>query len=348
MTRSNYNETEKENEVKKISVIVPIYNVEKYLEKCINSITNQTYENLEIILVDDGSPDRCGEMCDEYSKRDKRIKVIHKENGGLSDARNAGIEAATGDYIAFVDSDDYIREDMYEKLYKALKNNNADMSICNFKYVSDDGSDQFDNDNLPIKDEILSGMFILNEQMKKTKCWYWVVAWNKLYKRELFSGIRYPVGKIHEDEFIIHRLLLKCQNVACVSDMLYYYVQREGSIISSKYNYRRLDEVEALYNRMEFYIDNRLSSKMLINIFNFSRVSLYKSYLVAPKKNPEFEQCYKRLNKQYRRIFKKLVKCDIGIKSKLVMIGHYISPYLTWKISSIIKLNAFKKNNESI
>ena len=123
-----------------ISVIVPIYNVEKYVNKCVGSIVNQTYTNLEIILVDDGSPDRCPEICDEWAKKDSRIKVIHKKNGGLSDARNAGMKIASGDYIAFVDSDDWIAPEMYERLLMAIKNDNSDIAACAVKMVWEDGS----------------------------------------------------------------------------------------------------------------------------------------------------------------------------------------------------------------
>ena len=122
-----------------VSVIVPIYNVEKYLRKCVDSILNQTYKNLEIILVDDGSPDNCGNICDEYALSDSRIRIIHKKNGGLSDARNAGLDIARGNYILFVDSDDYIDETMVEKLYEALEKEKAEMSLCSFVYVNDDG-----------------------------------------------------------------------------------------------------------------------------------------------------------------------------------------------------------------
>ena len=317
----------------KISVIIPIYNAEKSLCRCIDSVIAQTYTNLEIIMVDDGSPDRCGEICDEYAKRDNRIKVIHKENGGLSDARNSGIEAATGEYIGFVDSDDYIRKDMYEKLYDAILTEKADISICGYKRINESGDILRTNH---LSNSVYMGTDVLNNHlMNHWECW--VVSWNKLYNIKLFKSIRFPKGKLHEDSFIVHKLFYQSKRIVCIEDECYYYILHSNSIQGRKYNYQRLDDVEACYDRMEFYIDNRLSLKMLINIFYFSVRLLNKSYLSDSKKNPEFEQCYKRLNRQYRRIFKKLVKCNIGIKSKLVMICHYISPYLTCKIGSIIK-----------
>ena len=144
-----------------ISVIVPVYNIEGYLGKCIDSIIAQTYKDLEIILVDDGSSDHCGAICDKYAKKDNRIKVIHKPNGGLSDARNHGIEAATGSYLGFVDGDDYIEPQMYEKLHNALVENDAEMSICSFRYV---GGYEERNGRLSIADEVLTGREILLEK----------------------------------------------------------------------------------------------------------------------------------------------------------------------------------------
>lgn len=147
-----------------ISVIVPVYKVERYLCRCVDSIIAQTYTNLQIILVDDGSPDGSGAICDDYAAKDPRITVIHKENGGLSDARNAGLGAARGSYIGFVDSDDYISVDMYEKLYKAIVACNADMSVCNFRYVDENGNNMEERNNaLPVKDEVIDGMTALRE-----------------------------------------------------------------------------------------------------------------------------------------------------------------------------------------
>ena len=182
-----------------ISVIVPIYKVEKYLKRCIESIINQTYHNLEIILVDDGSPDKCGEMCEEYSKKDKRIKVIHKENGGLSDARNKGLEIATGKYIGFVDSDDFIDKDMYKVLYNNLKNNNADMSICSIY--------QFENEEEIVKGYNKNETVITYNKQEMFNNFYDdllrnVVAWNKLYKADIFKDIKYPKGKAVEESDI--------------------------------------------------------------------------------------------------------------------------------------------------
>ena len=197
--------------MKKISVIVPIYKVEKYIHRCIDSIINQTYKNLEIILVDDGSPDSCPRICDEYAKKDKRIKVIHKENGGLSDARNKGVDIATGDYIAFVDSDDYIHPNMYEVLIYELEKNNSDIALCKYKIVYEKSKIKTEIDG---KFEVysLNNLQALDSMYGKDGVDF-IVAWNKLYKKDLFNKIRYPVGKIHEDEYTTYKLLFASKNV---------------------------------------------------------------------------------------------------------------------------------------
>ena len=178
-----------------ISVIIPVYGVEKYIAQCLDSIINQTYKNLEIILVDDGSPDACPKLCDEYSKIDKRIKVIHKKNGGLSDARNVGIDICKGNYITFVDSDDWIEKDMIEQLYSLINKFSADISICNFLRTSDEKMKIF-NKNEKIK--CYNKYEAIRELLKGHKIQDY--AWNKMYKKEVFYNIRYPKGRNMEDK----------------------------------------------------------------------------------------------------------------------------------------------------
>ena len=177
----------------KISIIVPVYNVEKYLEKCVKSILNQTFTDFELILVDDGTPDSSGVICDQFAEKDERIKVIHKKNGGLSDARNTGIEVAKGEYIGFVDSDDYIAEDMYELLYTNIVNEEADLSICGIYDVYENKEAQKRIRQYMILNKFEAIKVILEAKIVS------VHAVNKLYKKELFTHVRYPVGKITED-----------------------------------------------------------------------------------------------------------------------------------------------------
>lgn len=216
-----------------ISIIIPVYKIEKFIDKCIKSIISQTYRNLEIILVDDGSPDNCPSICDEYAKIDNRIKVIHKSNGGLSDARNAGIDICKGDYIGFVDSDDYISENMYEHLLEHCIKYNADMSICGIYAINEDYSNPSIYNPMIYKETTLSNIEALRH-LFLTFDVNFEVAWNKLYKRHLFfnkDNIRYPYGKLHEDTYTTYKLLYYANNIAVFNEPLYYYVQRSGSIM---------------------------------------------------------------------------------------------------------------------
>jgi glycosyltransferase involved in cell wall biosynthesis len=233
-----------------ISIIVPIYKVEQYLVKCLDSILNQTYKNLEIILVDDGSPDNCPTICEEYANKDERIKVIHQKNGGLSAARNTGINNVSGEYIAFIDSDDYIHERMYEILYKNLKEKKADISVCKFIKVTN--SEQMNNPIGQEKIDIFNNMEAMENLYNE---WYLptVIAWNKLYKKDLFQTVKYPVGEIHEDEFVIHHILDNVKTVVYSDAPLYFYRQRDTSIMGEPYNLSRLDEIKAYKERMLFF-----------------------------------------------------------------------------------------------
>lgn len=239
-----------------ISVVVPVYNVEKYVAECIESIINQTYRDLEIILVDDGSTDNSGAICDKYSKEDERIRVIHKTNGGLSDARNVGIDVANGDYIAFVDSDDYIHPQMLEILLCNSNDNQADISVCSFVSVGETEKCNFEEINT---EEIRASNYednriseIYNNNLLT------VVAWNKLYKRNLFKNIRYEYGKIHEDEFIIHKLLFEASKVSYIDNELYYYRTRSNSIMQNISLKSIENGYEALKQREEFFLSKEL------------------------------------------------------------------------------------------
>ena len=214
----------------KISVIIPVYRVEEHLRECVDSVINQTYTNLEIILVDDGSPDSCPQICDEYARADDRVKVIHKPNGGLSSARNAGIDIATGKWIGFVDSDDFIAPNMYEKLYIIVEG--CDLAICNYSKVNEESA-LLNSDNAHMKDEVLTKVEALYKATYPSCMVYYITAWNKLYSSKLFADIRFPEGKLHEDEFIVHHIFDKCAKVATTSECLYMYRQRDGSIMKS-------------------------------------------------------------------------------------------------------------------
>ena len=232
-----------------ISIIVPVFKVEEYLDECIESIVNQTYRNLEIILVDDGSPDNCPQMCDEWAVRDSRIKVIHKVNGGLSDARNAGIEIATGDYIAFVDSDDFIKPDMLEKLHAVLVKADADISACGI--LTCEGEKQT---AWGCKDFVGSPEQIYELLYNDTA--YPVAAWNKLYRRSCWENLRFPVGKTCEDAFTTYQLIHGVRRIVMIPDALYCYRIRPGSIMTSTFSIKKMDEEEAWRCNYEFMEQN--------------------------------------------------------------------------------------------
>lgn len=209
-----------------ISIIIPVYNSEKYLRACLDSVLDQTFTDFELILVDDGSPDRCGGICDEYADKDERVRVCHIENSGSSAARNYGIDRARGKYLGFIDSDDYIDKDMYRVLYDNLKKEDADLSMCGLYDVY--GGEIINKVDKPIYRTMDAEETILTVMEAKLTS---VTPVNKLYKKELFEGIRYPVGEDSgEDASIIVELLLRCKKTVMTTEQKYYYIHREGSI----------------------------------------------------------------------------------------------------------------------
>ena len=274
-----------------VSVVVPIYGVERYLRKCVDSLLQQTYKNIEIILVDDGSPDACPEICDELKNVDNRIVVIHKKNGGLSDARNAGIQIANGTYITFIDSDDYVGIHYIETLVKAIEDCNASVSICDYINVYDDMGIE--------REKSICNIFSNKECIEKI--YHPVchgmefVAWGKLYKTSLFKNnvIMYPVGKIHEDTFTTYKLLYYAERIAYVDYVGYFYRQRENSIMSSTFNTKNLSMVEATREACEFFSDN--NEKYLFNCAVNSHFKTYISTFSEVLKNKKGIGDYKKV-----------------------------------------------------
>ena len=233
-----------------ISIIIPIYKVENLLERCVDSILRQTYDNIEILLVDDGSPDRCGEICDQYAIKDSRIKAIHKKNGGLSDARNAGIDVAKGEYITFIDSDDWVSEKYVKTLYDLLVSKSADISVCNFiRTEKEEIESSYEQNELYEFNNIEALTNLCGDFYQQL-----TVSWCKLYKTELFADIRFPVGKIHEDEFTTYKLLYKAKKIALTNEILLYYWQRPDSIMGTSFKIKnRLHAIEAFQERADFF-----------------------------------------------------------------------------------------------
>lgn len=315
-----------------VSIIIPVYKVEKYLNKCVESVVNQTYKNLEIILVDDGSPDNCPNMCEDWVKKDSRIKVIHRKNGGLSAARNSGIEVAKGEYFCFVDSDDYVAKDYVKSLYESLKSNNADMAICevtevNEKYnVIDDKKTRERLTNC-----VKTGLELL-DLILPAKTYAYVVAWNKLYKRKLFNNLRYAEGKIHEDEYIIHRIFARCNRVAIIDKPLYYYLKRGDSIIGIGFNIKRIDALEAFEDRFKLCKEinqHKLARKALYVLL--TTVAYYSELLdsstnVDDKSKLEYRNKFKSIFKSYLK--EVLCSKDFSFAQKFLVALYGISPAL--------------------
>lgn len=248
-----------------ISVIVPVYQVEKYLDRCVGSIADQTYRDLEIILVDDGSPDQCPALCDAWAKKDSRIKVIHQKNSGLSGARNAGLAAAAGEYISFVDSDDWIAPQFIERLLEAIHRDRSDIAACSVEMVWEDGSPSrslTDRINC-VLDRYEAQRELLNEAKLKQPVWY------KLYRAAVIKDIPFAEGKVHEDVFWSYQAFGKAAKVSIIDDVGYYYWQRSGSIMGEGYSLRRLDAMEAVCRRYEYFRESfpGLAAAALVSIW---------------------------------------------------------------------------------
>lgn len=224
-----------------ISVIVPVYKVEPYLDRCVKSVLNQTFSDFELILVDDGSPDECPRLCDEWATKDNRIRVIHKENGGLSDARNVGFEASTGEWITFVDSDDYIHPQTLEALYQAVTEHNVNVSICGFAKTQGE----------PLNAVDFTSHLWLPEVFFRERNVNATVAWGKLYHRSVV--LPYPKGKLHEDDFVTYQILFSQAHVGVVEAPLYAYFQCATSIMHQPWAFRRMDELSAYVQQIDYF-----------------------------------------------------------------------------------------------
>lgn len=308
----------------KISIIVPIYNVEVYLRKCLDSIVNQTYKNLEIILVDDGSLDNCGRICDEYATNDERIKVIHKQNGGVSSARNAGLEIATGEYIGWVDSDDWIELDMFEYLVKNAQTYKADITVCSRIEQYETKSIFRGWQQVEIYNTEQALELLLQDSLMQN------YLWDKLWRRELFDGIAFPEGRTFEDVAIAHELFIKAKSIICLPEAKYNYWQRTNSIVYDNTLSNRIDHYIAAklrYERMATewpQFEQLLLSKCIASL-----VQVWCCYLFNPKE----EQCKFRIQIEEMAAFAKvnykaeLQYMDLGLAGRMVL---RLTPYAKW------------------
>lgn len=314
-----------------ISVIVPVYKVEKYLGKCVDYLINQTYSNLEIILIDDGSPDGCPALCDAYAKRDKRIKVIHKENGGLSDARNEGMKIATGDYISFIDSDDWIDTDAYQLMMDIMIRYDADIVECNFNYVYEH---EIKEKQVNYSKKIFNTEEALSNLISGRI--FQSVVWNKIYKRKCMVGIDFEIGKINEDEFWTYQVFARAKKIVFINKALYYYLQRNTSIMGN-YSLKHLDNVEGMFNRMCF-MEKYYPSLHLISKLFFYRACIYHYQMILKNKEVDVDKLGKKLLCEYRNRIKFSIK-DLNycsLKEKVFIVLSRMSMDLCCRARNII------------
>lgn len=321
-----------------ITVIVPVYKTERFLNRCVRSIVCQTYQNLEILLIDDGSPDQCPELCENWAEKDSRIKVIHQTNRGISAARNIGLENASGNYILMVDSDDYLYNRMIEVMYSYLLDENADLAICDFQKGMEESFEFIYNREHWY--EVITGEIALYRIYEgNDKALQYIAPWGKLYKKELFDNVKYPEGKIFEDIFVTHQLLYRCKKIVVIPQKLIYYFQSANSIMNKKFHAGKLDYLPALKQRIEFFKEHNLEKLQEIAydeylhalIWEYSRVNdllhdkenkslILSAYRLAYKKNYVSKR-YPKENALFLRIF--------NLNPKLILIY--------WKIESKVK-----------
>lgn len=315
-----------------ISIIVPVYNVEEYLQRCIDSILNQSFKNFELILVNDGSTDNSLKICKEYLLNDPRVKIINKENGGLSSARNAGINIAKGRYIGFVDSDDWINKEMYKILYELCEKNNSDIAECRYTVTT---GNEMNLDNSSNLITILNNEEAIKSLYTNTS-YGSVVSWNKLYRCELFKDIKFPEGKLNEDQFTTYKLYYKSNKIVSIDKVLYYYFQSTKSIMRSEFTLKKLDAIEAIESSHKFFEENNLYDLVLWNDTLYSFVLI--KYFIILLRNEQFDNKYRNsILEKFRGRFWLFIKNEhISIKEKLLLMLFYVSPKLYIFINKII------------
>lgn len=324
-----------------ISVIIPIYKVESYICRCIDSVLGQTYANLEVILIDDGSPDRCGEICDHYKLLDHRIIVIHKTNGGLSEARNVGIQKAKGKYITFIDGDDWVHFQYLEKLYNLLIKTSSNLAICDFARVADENEIIDLNHGKIFEFTNLEALVQLTESLSEQMA----ISCGKLYERRLFNDIKFPVGKIHEDEFTTYKLIHKAKKIVFTTEKLLYYWQRDNSIMGNGFNLKsRLDIIEAYHERLNFFEDLgevKLAEKTIRILFGFYKTVNDNVFLF--ENNLERDKFYK----EFREMKSQLRKSKQDTLYKLYYESYYVMPKIIKQLHKAYQFLARQRHHDS-
>ena len=309
-----------------ISVIIPVYNVEKYLHRCLDSVIAQTYQNLEIICVDDGSIDESGKICDQYAVRDARIKVIHQENQGLSAARNRGLDAADGEYIAFVDSDDYILEGMYKKMLDKLLDYSVDLCVCQWQYEFSDGRQVVKKKNIDptiygCKTSLEFARFLYRGNYENGVV---VAAWNKLYRRALLDKIRFE-GRIHEDEAFNGRIMAKNISVYVMEEQFYVYAQNGDSLTNKPFSANKFFFLDVLAERRELFKSDAFIRQETELLY----CNMYIEYCLRARKDGVAVSHPERYRQIFRKMFSSLRReGKANIKFRLRMMLFSFSPSL--------------------
>ena len=314
-----------------ISVIIPVYNVQEYVERCVKSVIDQVYKNLEIILVDDGSTDLSGEICDRLSDADPRIKVIHQKNAGLAAARNAGLEIYSGEYVCFIDSDDYIHPEYVSYMYRMCIENNVQMAFCNSVTTSNDKCDCEMN---PLAKTVIYDSHELLDRYFGADHGVIVVAWNKLIHRDVADGIRFEPGIIHEDEATTFKYIYYAGKVAYTDNVLYYYFSRADSITAKSFSIRNLDILEGYEKRLAFYKEkeeNILAQREYNYYLSAILINYYKVYTNIKVNKKEV---LKKLRIRYKRIYKSSDKTTLPFARRVIYTICLWFPLLFGKLRS--------------
>ncbi|MCI6420699.1 MAG: glycosyltransferase [Blautia sp.] len=311
-----------------VSIIVPVYQVEKYIRQCVDSILAQTFTDFELILVDDGSKDKSGQICDEYARMDTRVKVIHKENGGAADTRNRGMDQAVGNYVMFVDSDDYLAPTMLECLYRNILNENADIAACNYLYF-------FENDRKKdfatnVQSEVLTGTEIFYYRKNERNYGFWTVVWNKLMKRETVGKVRFRSGKYYEDEFWANEIYQMDIKIVTIPECLYYYRQHENSTMRQKKIARSLDLIEAYQERIYIYLQEQKYSGQAYKVLVYSLEHLEESKRLIT--NEDERKKYIQEEKRTKDIVNQLKKRKLSRIQKVSLVFLGIKPCLVFSV----------------
>jgi glycosyltransferase involved in cell wall biosynthesis len=307
----------------KISIIVPVYKVEPYIRKCVDSILSQTFTNFELILVDDGSPDKSGEICDEYAHLDKRVIVIHKENGGLATARNAALDIAKGDYIGFVDSDDWIEPDMYELLYDMCKKNNCEIANCTSIIYFKNKTVKNGTHPLIVHNREQAMRAMLEGKL------YDEVVWTKLIKRSLLEEIRFPVGLVYEDTAFTYKVIHKSNRVCCIGAPKYHYIKRDNSTMDLAIKDIRIDGV-LIYEKMFEFVEKfypELGNLVALKLANKAMVIL--NLISYNQNSSKYEHEYSKVTSILNKHFNKTIKLEDYPRSvKILLTATKIHPIL--------------------